>query len=102
MQPSWRKEGASLTRDVPQGENWETLMKGGSSGIYIIVIGLSWWIKTQCSQHDPDAWTLVNDLSWVIQQMKIGIGSGPPIPQNQKRARDADTDSEKEAEPRKR
>jgi hypothetical protein len=72
MQPSWRKEGDSLVRSAPMGENWQVLRKGGTSGIYIVVMGLSWWIKAQCAVHGSDinAWTAVSDLFWVIEQMK--------------------------------
>jgi hypothetical protein len=71
LQPSWRIEGDSLVRSAPQGENWEGLRKGGTAGIYVVIIGLSWWIKSQFMERDPHAWTAVHDVSWVIQQMTI-------------------------------
>jgi hypothetical protein len=97
MQPSWRKSRASLIRVVPQGEDWRALRKGGTSGIYVVLVGLSWWIKTQQTRRDPGAWTLVDDLSWVIQQMNMGSEQ----PSAQKRARDSDAENDKEVEPRK-
>ena len=45
------------------------LRKGGTAGIYVVVMGLSWWIKAQRNQCDANAWAAVDDLSWVIQQM---------------------------------
>jgi hypothetical protein len=60
-------------RDVPEDETWKTLKKGGTSGIYVVIVGLSWLIEAEKSEdvkHDMDTWTLVEDISWVIQQMK--------------------------------
>ena len=100
MQPSWRGNGASLIRDVPEDENWKILKKGGTSGMYVVVVGLSWWIETQRTQRDAAAWALVDDLSWVIQQMKKDMNS--VLPSARKRVREGDTENENEAEPRKR
>lgn len=74
MQPAWRKfHGAdgplNLVRDIPIDETWNGLRKGGTAGIYVVVMGLSWWIKAQRNQRDANAWAAVDDLSWVIQQM---------------------------------
>ena len=44
-------------RNVPQDESWQTLKKGGTAGIYVIVIGLSWWVKAQHTEHDADVWS---------------------------------------------
>ena len=73
MQPSWRTEGGLLICDVPEDETWQMLRKGGTSSIYIVIVGLSWWVKAQLAEQDTDAWTLVNDLSWVLQQMEESL-----------------------------
>ena len=76
LQPSWRIEGDLLIRSAPQGESWEGLRKGGTAGIYVVIMGLSWWIKLQLMERDPHAWTAVEDVTWVIQQMtKSASGS---------------------------
>jgi len=84
---------------VPQDESWQMLKKGGTAGIYIIVVSLSWWVKVQHTERDADVWVLVDDLSWVIQQMKKDMGLIIPLSQN--RARDADDDPEAKGLPRK-
>ena len=99
MQPAWRGNRASLMRVVPKGENWKTLRKGGTSGMYVVLVGLLWWIKTQRTQHDSGAWALVDDLSWVIQQMKIDMGS--ILLSAQKRAHEGDAKDENAPEQRK-
>ena len=38
MQPLWRKNGNG-GRETPHGESWETLRKGGTAGIYVVVMG---------------------------------------------------------------
>jgi hypothetical protein len=86
-------------RNVPPGEGWQTLKKGGTSGIYVVVVGLSWWVKAQDTERDADVWALVDDLLWVIQQMKKDMGL--IIPLSQKRPRDANADPEVKDSPRK-
>ena len=73
LQPSWRLTHAQVflySRDAPSGETWQDLKKGGSAGIYFVVVGLSWWVKAQHVKHDVNAWSIVDDLTWVIQEMK--------------------------------
>ena len=74
---------------VPEDETSQTLRKGGTSGIYIVIVGLSWWVKAQLAE-DMDAWTLVNDLAWVLQQLKESLA----VLIAQKRARAGDVDEE--------
>ena len=95
MQPSWRNDGEPLICEVPRGESWQTVQKGGMSGVYVVVIGLSWWVKAQHDERDVNAWTLIDDVSWVIQQLKKNMGSMVSMPQKrmpQKRVHDADID----------
>ena len=54
---------------------WQALKKGGTSGIYVVVMGLLWWIKGQQNECDTNAWAVVDDLSWVIQEMSDGLNS---------------------------
>ena len=80
LQPSWRqfKGGNSLlhlVRETPKAETWQALKKGGTSGIYVVVMALSWWIKGQRNERDANAWAIVDDLSWVIRQMSDGHDS---------------------------
>jgi len=69
MQPSWRKN-VNIGHETPRGESWDTLRKGGTAGIYVVVMGLSWWIKAQGVERDAEAWLAVDDVSWVIEEMK--------------------------------
>ena len=103
LQPPWRKDTVvSLVhfRDIPSGETWQVLKKGGTAGIYVVVMALSWWIKAQQQEHVDDAWSTVDDLLWVIQQMNRDMVSRVPVPE--KRARDEDEGDEEEDQQRKR
>ena len=99
VQPSWRNEGGTFRRNVPPGESWQVLKKGSTAGVYVVVVGLSWWVKAQDTERDADVWALVDDLLWVIQQMKKDMDL--IIPLSQKRAHDTDADPETKGSPRK-
>jgi len=101
IQLSWRNEGGTFMRNVPQDKTWQTLKKGGTTGIYVVVIGLSWWVTAQHAERDADVWTLINDLLWVIQQMKKCMGSITPLSQKRTRDADANANPEDEGFPRK-
>lgn len=63
------------------------MRKGGTAGIYVVLMGLSWWILAQNEACDATAWLIVDDLSWVIQQMK-GRADQEPEQLSVKRTRD--------------
>jgi hypothetical protein len=105
LQPGWRKDDIRslitlvLFRDAPQGETWQGLRKGGTAGIYVVVMALSWWIKAQQIEHDINAWSAVDDLLWVLEQMNQTMVSHTPAPK--KRAHDEDGEGKDEKEQRK-
>ena len=71
MQPTWRRVvDGSLAKDKPDDEKWEGLMKGGTAGIYTVVVALSWWIKALDNVADGgDALVAVRDVTWVLDQV---------------------------------
>ncbi len=70
LQPSWRiQHDGTLCQDVPAGEHWLALKKGGSTGVYTVAMGFSWWIHSMGNDCDVEAWTLIDDFSWVLSQM---------------------------------
>ena len=45
IKPDWRlSDDATFIYDVPNGEDWRQLHKGGSAGLYTVVVALSWWV----------------------------------------------------------
>jgi hypothetical protein len=99
MQPSWRLfqglDGSlDLVRETPKAETWQGLKKGGTAGIYIVMMGLSWWVKAQRNKPDPNAWAAVDDLSWVVQQMS----NTPDVLTLEKRCHEPESEGEEDNE----
>jgi hypothetical protein len=71
LQPNWRKMvDGTLGNDTPDDEKWGGLMKGGTSGIYTVVIALSWWIKALGTfTCGGDASVTIRDVTWVLEQV---------------------------------
>lgn len=71
LQPAWRpRPSGGLSREPPPSEQWASLKKGGSAGLYVVVMALSWWVKSSTvanlEEHAADMWYLVDDVSWVL------------------------------------
>jgi len=84
LQPGWRlADDGSFKYETPTGEDWRVLHKGGSAGLYIVVVALSWWIRA-LTPESPSfcAWTAVHDVQWVIDQISktlLRIGKKRPL-----------------------
>ena len=79
LQPATRLQPgkSTLTRTVNADEGWDELKKGSINGIFNIVISLAWWhqaLKTP-AQHKAFL-EMVDDVSWVLDQMILLIGKG--------------------------
>jgi len=104
MQLGWRKDDVrslitlALYHNTPPGETWQGLRKGGMAGMYVVIMALSWWIKAQLTQRDAEVWSSIEDVSWVLQQIKQTVASRVPP---KKRARD-DREEMKEGQQKKR
>ena len=83
-----------------EGETWQGLRKGGTSGIYVIVMALSWWIKAQQTERDDEAWSSVDDVLWVLENMNQTAVSHTAAPK--KRARNEGRRDKAESQQRKR
>ncbi|PPR08117.1 hypothetical protein CVT24_010771 [Panaeolus cyanescens] len=56
-----------LRHSIPSDEWSKTLLKGGTAGIYTVVVALAWWVKT--CPDDPELWACVDDTTWVLAQL---------------------------------
>ena len=85
IQPSWRTlPDGGYAKATPDDENWASLGKGGSAGLYIVVMALSWWIRAlDLTGVNSTAWDVVDDVLWVVQQIRLKNN----VPNNGKRAR---------------
>ncbi|KIJ90795.1 hypothetical protein K443DRAFT_135619 [Laccaria amethystina LaAM-08-1] len=77
IQPRWRlTDNATFVYDVPSDEDWHFLHKGGSAGLYVVVVALSWWIRVLPAEPLPlRAWSAVRDVRWVIDQICMKVSS---------------------------
>ncbi|PPR06473.1 hypothetical protein CVT24_002573 [Panaeolus cyanescens] len=71
LQPKWRQvpgPDGLLSRAVPSDEDWVSLARGGNNGIFLVVLALSWWIRSldTSTPHGHDAWRMVDDVYWVL------------------------------------
>ena len=63
-----------MSRDVPAAETWVGLKKGGSAGLYIVVMALSWWITSlKGDLDDLELYETVNDIAWVLTLLKATL-----------------------------
>ena len=83
IQPAWRiKPNGLLSREAPAREAWTSLKKGGSAGLYVVVMALSWWIcKLEAGSDELRAWDIVDDVTWVLSSVMLA-----PPPSGVKRA----------------
>jgi hypothetical protein len=71
IQPEWRvKDDGSFNYKAPKDEDWSVLHKGGKTGLFMVVVALSWWVRA-LTPNIPSfrAWTAVRDVQWVIDQI---------------------------------
>ena len=73
IQPTWRVQSdGSYNRECPTEETWAGLGKGGSSGLYIVIVALSWWIRiVDPGDIESPVWMIVDDITWVLQQIQM-------------------------------
>lgn len=80
MQPAWRlgDNRLSLGRNTPSTEDWDALARGGSNGLFLVIMALSWWFKG-FAPGNPTAefWTAVNDVTWVLEGVTSVLSSRP-------------------------
>lgn len=79
LQPDWQVlPDGKFNRKTPSEEQWTSLGKGGSSGLYVVVVALSWWIRAvvNSGQNDTDAKYLMEDICWLLRELSAKKTSG--------------------------
>lgn len=80
LQLEWRLgEERSFKYEAPKEEDWSVLLKGGTAGIYTVIVALSWWVRALTQEISCfNAWKAVHDVQWVMDQicMKLVHASG--------------------------
>ena len=67
MQPEWRK-GDPLVKTAPADVDWALLMRGGSNGLALVVMSLSWWVGA-VDAPDLDLSVAIDDVNWVLSEL---------------------------------
>ena len=71
LQPSVRRvEGShtALTRIAPTDRaEWDTLWRGGQCGLFLVIMGLAWWLYAADESGDGlrDVHDAIDDVHWV-------------------------------------
>jgi hypothetical protein len=74
LQPEWRiKDDGSFNYEAPKEEDWSVLQKGGTAGLYTVVVALLWWVRVLTPEISASfrAWEAVQDVQWVIEQISV-------------------------------
>ncbi|KAJ8472367.1 hypothetical protein ONZ51_g8553 [Trametes cubensis] len=74
LQPEIRLDAAGgLQRppvDVLKGGSWGVLRRGGPNGFFLVLLALSWWVKSAVDGRDvKNAFAMVEDVLWVLDTM---------------------------------
>jgi hypothetical protein len=75
MQPSWRG-GESLVKTLPEDADWEPVNRGGSNGLSVVIMALSWWVaatKNGGDGSDGKLHTAISDMTWVLSQLIAAV-----------------------------
>ncbi|RXW12429.1 hypothetical protein EST38_g13426 [Candolleomyces aberdarensis] len=110
-QPEWRIQGtdsvdpSTFIREAPRDADWTSLARSGSTGIYTVVMAVSWWILEADAEWTKDLCSLVDDITWVLKEMATsrsadenqGIGSQEKVValMSTKRGHDDSDDAQK-------
>jgi hypothetical protein len=76
MQPTWH-EGESLVRTLPTDADWEPILHGGSNGLSMVVMALSWWVHAMGlnGQQNLKLSAAINDVKWVLSELVMLLTS---------------------------
>jgi hypothetical protein len=92
MQPEWRK-GEPLVTTVPADADWTPLIHGGSNGLSLVVVALSWWVSAT-DVHSVDISDAIHDVKWVLSELVRRLSS-VETPGGSKRRSEASPDRTK-------
>jgi hypothetical protein len=75
LQASWHSGGSGPShRDCPANADWKILQHGGTNGIFIILMCLSWWNKAMTSLTHREVFdAAVEDVAWALEHVCTSI-----------------------------
>lgn len=66
-------------RTVPADADWTDLRRGGSNGLGLVVMALSWWVGLTPTP-DSDLATAIDDVKWVLSKLVMTAHPASPSP----------------------
>jgi len=75
--PEWNRDAnfKAMRRSSPallKNETWSSFSVRGNSGVYLLIVSLSWWLTESQHQYATQRASCVlaiNELNWVLQQL---------------------------------
>lgn len=59
-----------MKRTVDANEKWEKLLKGGENGLVLVLLSLSWWLKsTKKRDETRECLMAIEDVEWVLGKL---------------------------------
>ena len=76
LQPPWRDTSSWPLARVEVGDDWSALRRGSHNGVYLVVLGLSFWVSSvEDPKTDDELCQLLVDFHWVLMRMNESLGS---------------------------
>ncbi|KAJ7642661.1 hypothetical protein DFH06DRAFT_999755 [Mycena polygramma] len=76
INPAWRQKKRPMKRG--DGPSWACLDINGQNGFLNVLVGLKWW-RDELEEGSPDWEEAVDDVTWVLQQMKEYVALSPTL-----------------------
>jgi hypothetical protein len=97
LQPTWRvSTHLAAPGTYKRGESaegsLECLNKGGSNGIFLVIVSIGWLIAAHGEKPiNPAVQEVIEDVSWVLEVLSRGSGTGEGVspPKREKRKGDS-------------
>ena len=65
-----------MGRAVKADESWEAVRKGGSTGLFLVIVSLFWWkSRASTATAGKEFASAVEDVSWVLNQVVRNMDS---------------------------
>ncbi|KAF9789134.1 hypothetical protein BJ322DRAFT_1001128 [Thelephora terrestris] len=75
IQPTARKQWPPTYDPLPAKFSFEYFNRGGPNGVFLMLLCLGWWANALNGDTDLTDYTLVvNDVSWVLEQITSQAG----------------------------
>jgi hypothetical protein len=65
-----------MSREVPNNEGWQGLSRGGSHGLFVVIMCLSWWVTHVQAESDLKVFeSSMENVMWVLKRVTESVSS---------------------------